>query len=280
MMSNIKQIQIHGHRGARGLFPENTLTAFIEAVKLGVRTLEMDVVISKDLKVVVSHEEWMNEIFCLQPNGKDIIINSKEKYNLYKMSYAEIALFNCGSKGNPDFPNQKNIPEHKPLLSEVINAVETYTKTNHLPEVTYNIEIKSEFAGDNIFHPEPSAFVKLVLNELELHPINNQFILQSFDVRILQEIKKHKSDVVIGLLIENKDSLHTNLERLGFIPNMYNPEFPLVTIELIKELHQKNIQIIPWTVNEVSDMKSLINMGVDGLITDYPNRAIELIKSV
>ena len=84
MISDIKHFQIHGHRGARGLFPENTITAFIEAVKLGVRTLEMDVVISKDLKVVVSHEEWMNEVFCLQPNGKDIEINSKEKYNLYK----------------------------------------------------------------------------------------------------------------------------------------------------------------------------------------------------
>lgn len=280
MMSNIKHIQIHGHRGARGLFPENTLTAFIEAVKLGVRTLEMDVVISKDMKVVVSHEEWMNEAFCLQPNGKDIEINSKEKYNLYKMSYAEIALYDCGSKRNPDFPNQKNSPEHKPLLSEVINAIETYTKTNHLTVVTYNIEIKSELAGDNIFHPEPSTFVKLVLNELETHPINNRFILQSFDVRILQEIKKNKSEILIGLLIENNDNFQTNLDRLGFIPNMYNPEFPLVTVELIKKLHQKNIKIIPWTVNEVSDMKRLITMGVDGLITDYPNRAIELIKSV
>ncbi len=280
MSPNLKQVQIHGHRGARGLFPENTITAFIEAVKLGVRTLEMDVVISKDLKVVVSHEEWLNEIFCLQPNGNAIEINSKEKYNLYNMPYAEIALYDCGSKGNPDFPNQKNSPEHKPLLSEVINAVETFTKTNNLPEVTYNIEIKSELAGDNIFHPIPSAFVQLVLNELGTHPFNNRFILQSFDVRILQEIKKHKSDVVIGLLVENKDELQLNLKRLGFIPNMYNPEFTLVTSELVTELHNKNIQIIPWTVNEITDMKQLITMGVDGIITDYPNRAIELMKSV
>jgi glycerophosphoryl diester phosphodiesterase len=279
-MSILKQVQIHGHRGARGLFPENTITAFIEAVKLGVRTLEMDVVVSKDLKVVVSHEEWMNEAFCLQPNGNVIELNSKEKYNLYKMNYGEIASYDCGSKVNPEFPFQKNSPEHKPLLSDVINTVESYTKNNNLPEVTYNIEIKSELFGDHIFHPEPSVFVQLVLNELELHPINNRFILQSFDVRILQEIKKIKSDIVIGLLVENYDSLQTNLKRLGFIPNMYNPEFPLVTPELIKELHHKNIQIIPWTVNEITDMKNLITMGVDGIITDYPNRAIELIKSV
>lgn len=279
-MPLLKHIQIHGHRGARGLFPENTITAFIEAVKLGVRTLEMDVVISKDLKVVVSHEEWMNEVFCLQPNGNDIELNSKQKYNLYQMPYSKIALYDCGSKANPEFPNQKNKPEHKPLLSEVINAVESYTKNNHLPGVIYNIEIKSELEGDNIFHPTPSVFVKLVLNELDFHPIDNRYILQSFDVRILQEIKKLKSDIVIGLLVENKDSLQTNLEKLGFIPNMYNPEFPLVTPELIKELRHKNVQIIPWTVNEISDMKTLIAMGVDGIITDYPDIAIELLKSV
>lgn len=279
-MSNFKQLQIHGHRGARGLFPENTITAFIEAVKLGVTTLEMDVVISADSKVVVSHEEWMNEAFCLQPNGNEIEINSKEKYNLYKMPYSEIALYDCGSKNNSEFPFQKNCPEHKPLLSEVINAIETYIKNNNLPNVTYNIEIKSELGGDSIFHPKPLVFVQLVLNELELHPINNRFILQSFDVRILQEIKSLKSDITIGLLIENFDEPQLNLERLGFIPNMYNPEFPLVTSELIKELHHKNILIIPWTVNELTDMKRLILMGVDGIITDYPDRAIELIKSL
>jgi len=279
MISNLKQVQIHGHRGARGLFPENTITAFIEAIKLGVKTLEMDVVVSKDLKVVVSHEEWMNEAFCIQPNGNDIESNSKEKYNLYKMPYAEIALYDCGSKKNKEFPNQKNSPEHKPLLSEVINTIETHNKTNRLPEVTYNIEIKSELAGDDIFHPKPSVFVPLVLNELEKLSISNRFILQSFDVRILQEIKKLHSTILIGFLIENNDSLKLNLERLGFIPNMYNPEFPLVNHELIKELHYKNIQIIPWTVNKVSDMKRLISMGVDGLITDYPDRAIKLITS-
>lgn len=277
-MSNFKHFQIHGHRGARGLFPENTITAFIEAVKLGVRTLEMDVVISKDLKVVVSHEEWMNEVFCLQPDGTQIEINSKKKYNLYKMTYHEIALYDCGSKRNPEFPNQKNSSECKPLLSDVINAVEIYTKTNHLPKIIYNIEIKSEVAGDTIFHPQPSVFVQLVLDELKKHHLNNRIILQSFDVRILQEIKKLNSDITIGLLVENKDSLQTNIERLGFIPNMYNPEFPLVTIELIKELHHKNVQIIPWTVNEITDMNRLISMGVDGLITDYPDRAIELVK--
>ena len=87
-----KKIDIQGHRGARGLFPENTITSFIEAIKLGVDTLEMDVVISKDSQIVVSHEAWMNDAFCNRPDGKEVEANSKEKYNLYKMTYAEIAL--------------------------------------------------------------------------------------------------------------------------------------------------------------------------------------------
>jgi glycerophosphoryl diester phosphodiesterase len=167
-ITNLNQFQIHGHRGARGLFPENTLTGFIETVKLGVKTLEMDVVISKDLKVVVSHEEWMNEAFCSQPNGNVIEKNSKEKYNLYKMTYDDIALFDCGSKGNAEFPLQQKISGHKPLLSDVISTIDTFTKKNNLPDIIYNIEIKSEPSGDTIFHPEPFTFVQLVLNELQI----------------------------------------------------------------------------------------------------------------
>ncbi len=279
-ITNSNQFQIHGHRGARGLFPENTITGFIETVKLGIRTLEMDVVISKDLKVVVSHEEWMNEIFCSQPNGDVIENKSREKYNLYKMTYDEIALYDCGSKGNPEFPLQHKIAEHKPLLSNVIKTVDNFTKKNNLTSVIYNIEIKSEPARDTIFNPEPHTFVQLVINELQTLNINNRFFIQSFDIRILKEIKKFKPDIKIGLLVENSESLHTNINRLGFIPYMYNPEFILVTDELIQELHHQNILVIPWTVNKIADMKRLILMGVDGIISDYPNRVIELMKPV
>ena len=105
-MPKTKSIDIQGHRGARGLFPENTVTGFIEAIKLGVNTLEMDVIISKDNQVVVSHEPWMNEAFCTKKDGGEIEKNSKEKYNLYKMTYAEILEFDCGKK-----QKMKNIKE-------------------------------------------------------------------------------------------------------------------------------------------------------------------------
>lgn len=273
-----RKLNIQGHRGARGLFPENTIISFIEALKYGVSALEMDVVISKDLKVVVSHEPWMSDTFCTQPNGVAVEKNSKEKYNLYKMTYDEIKAFNCGIRKNPDFPLQQTMSAIKPLLSDVITAIETYIKNNNLPSVIYNIEIKSEVPEYNLFQPEPNQFVSLVHHELKKHNIQNRVILQSFDPAILKEIKKQDVKVLIGLLIENTNNFKTNLDLLDFTPDMYNPEYILVTNELIQELHQLNIQIVPWTVNELSDMKRLINMGVDGIITDYPDRAKDLIE--
>lgn len=269
---------VQGHRGARGLYPENTVTGFLEAVKLGVSVLEMDVVISQDLKVVVSHEPWMNEVICTKPDGSEIEKNSKEKYNLYKMLYPEITTYDCGKRGNPEFPSQKKIAEHKPLLSEVISKTETYCKENNLERPIYNVEIKSEPEGENIFHPLPNKFIQIVYNEIKhLNALTNVMI-QSFDVRILQEIHKLDENLKVGLLIENENSLEKNLGLLGFLPDWYNPYFPLITNELVKELHKRNIKIAAWTVNEIPEMKRLISMGVDNIITDYPNRALELTK--
>jgi glycerophosphoryl diester phosphodiesterase len=275
-----KKIDIQGHRGARGLFPENTITSFIEAVKLGVDTLEMDVVISKDSHVVVSHEAWMNDIFCTRPDGKAVERNSKDKYNLYKMTYTEITKYDCGIRGDKGFPSQKKITEHKPLLSEVIKHVEAFVKEQKLHSVKYNIEIKSEEGEDNIFNPEPKTFVKLVYNEIVKHKIIERTNLQSFDVRILQEIKKKDSTIQIALLVENEDGLEINLQRLGFIPNTYSPDFYLVNDALIKQVHAKKMKLIPWTVNEITDIKKMITLGVDGIISDYPDRAVKTIKNL
>jgi glycerophosphoryl diester phosphodiesterase len=273
-----KQIDIQGHRGARGLFPENTITAFIEAVKLGVTTLEMDVVISKDLKVVVSHEAWMNEAFCSKPDGNIVENNSGEKYNLYKMPYEEIVKYDCGKRGNKEFPFQKAIPEHKPLLSEVITNVESFVNKNNLSAVFYNIELKSESGKDGVFNPDPKTFVELVFNEIKKQNITDCTNLQSFDVRILQEIKTKYPVIKLALLVENEDGLEINLKRLGFFPDIYSPDFNLVNDTLVKNLIQHKIRLIPWTVNDITDMKKMLEMGVDGIITDYPDRAINLVK--
>lgn len=271
-------IEIHGHRGARGLFPENTLTSFIAAVKSGVDFLEMDVVISKDEKIVVSHEPWMNPDFCIRPDGKEIEGNSRRNYNLYKMNYSEIANYDCGKKGNKEFPSQKAISEHKPLLSDVIEKVDTFIKKNHLSPIRYNIEIKSEAQDDGIFNPGPQLFVNLVYAEIKKLNIQSRIIIQSFDVRILQELKKKDASLPISLLVENTFGMETNFKHLGFDPDIYAPEFHLIDEQLVPALRSRNIKLITWTVNEIADMKKMIEMGVKGIITDYPDRLKKLLE--
>lgn len=279
-MSNKKTISVQGHRGARGWFPENTITSFIGAIEFGVDTIEMDVVISKDMQVVVSHEAWMNEAFCSLPTGEKIEANSKYKYNLFKMPYSEIVKYDCGVRGNKEFPSQKKIAEHKPLLTEVIEKVELYTKEKKLSPIKYNIEIKTEEQEGTLFNPEPNVFVELVYNEIERHKVIERTNLQSFDVRILQEIKKKYPNIEMALLVENNLSLEDNLKCLGFVPNIYSPDFCLVSSELVSKVHDYNMKLIPWTVNEPNDINRMLQFGVNGIISDYPDRVIELIKKM
>lgn len=265
---------IIGHRGARGLYPENTLSSFIEAVNLGVDAIELDVVISKDLQVVVSHEAWMHKDFCSTPDGFPVPSKTRHKYNLFKMNYEEIRQFDCGKRGNAGFPQQKPTPEHKPLLSEVFQKVNAYTQHHNLAKARFLIEIKSEPDADGVFNPEPEQFVELVYAEINAAGMINRVSIQSFDPRILDEMRKLDSTLEMAFLVENSEPLEYNLELIDFLPKTYSPDFRLVTPSLVEEVHNMNMQLVPWTVNETSDMERLLAMGVDGLITDYPDRAL------
>lgn len=269
-----KKVEIHGHRGFRGLYPENTITAFKEAVKIGVDAIELDVVISKDSQVVVSHEPWFNHKICSEPNGERV--KTRKQHNLYKLDYKEIRKYDCGKRGHKDFPDQKAIPEYKPLLSEVIDSIEAYCKENKLPPVQYNIEIKSSKLGDRKYHPSPKKLAVLVSNVLDKYKIKDRFLIQSFDVRSLQAIHLLEPEIRIGLLVFNAGSVKHNINKLGFTPYMYNPALKLVKAKTVRQAHEKGAKVIIWTVNSEKDMKKLIKLGVDGLITDYPNVAKKL----
>ncbi len=268
---------IEGHRGCRGLYPENTITAFIEATKIGVNTLEMDVVVSKDGQLVVSHEPWLSALFCYTADGQAIEEN-KEKYNIYQLTYEEVKQFDCGINGNPKFSEQKKMSEHKPLLRDVIDAVEKYIFENKLKPVYYNIETKSTPDGDNKFHPTPDVFAQMLYDVLKEKNILPRSIIQSFDPRTLQVVHKIDATVKLALLTGDANTFEKNLEQLYFTPTIYSPLYLLVNKKLIKKCHAKGIQIIPWTVNEEKQMLKLKAMGVDGLITDYPNRAVKVLR--
>ena len=186
--SKIGDFDLQGHRGARGLFPENSLEGFVAAVDLMVNTIELDVVVSKDKQIVVSHEPWISSVICWGLDDKPV--PAGKSLNIYAMNYSEVTNYNCGSEPHPDFPLQAKISTFKPLLSEVINEVESNVASLELPAVRYNIEIKSTPEGDDVYHPKPSEFCQLVLSEIRKLGVAKRCIIQSFDVRALQEMKQ------------------------------------------------------------------------------------------
>lgn len=264
---------VQGHRGARGLLPENTLPAFLKALELGVTTLEMDVVITRDDQVVVSHEPWMSGTFCSLPSGEPVPVAQEQQYNLYTMTWPEVQAFDCGRRGHPRFPRQQPMQVHKPLLREVIAAAEAWTQMHGRPPVQYNIETKSMPEGDGLFHPVPALFSRLLYDVLADTGIRDRAIVQSFDVRTLQAMRQWDPSLRLALLVarEQNRGLTAHLDALGFTPTIYSPDYRLVDAALVEAVHQAGMHLIPWTVNTLEDMLHLKALGVDGLITDYPN---------
>jgi glycerophosphoryl diester phosphodiesterase len=267
-----------GHRGARGLMPENSIPAMMKALELGITTLEMDCHVTKDGKVVMTHDPHINPLYARTPDGKDITKEESQNYAIYQMDYDQVRQFEMGTKFYDTYPNQQKVKTYIPLLSELIDSVQNHIKANNLPQVFYNIETKSVANGDNTIHPEPAVFVKKLVEVLEDKKITDWVIVQSFDPRTLQVLHQQYPHIRASLLVSNKDSFEENIDRLGFTPVVYSPNYKLVTPELIAKAHAKNIKVIPWTVNTAEDIARLKAMGVDGIISDYPNLFKEVQK--
>ena len=281
-------IDLQGHRGARGLAPENTIPAFRRALEIGVTTLEMDVAISGDGKVVVSHEPWMAHEICSLPSGEPVPEDEEREHNLYRMPYAEIEQYDCGRRRHPDFPRQETQPAVKPLLRDVIATAETYVADHDRPLVFYNVEIKSQPDGDETFHPPPETFARRVLDVVHERGVASRTTIQSFDPRALRATNRLRAErnaeeaVRLALLVGRgaDGSLPDYLEQLGFVPTVYSPGHRSVDAPLLRTAHERGLQVVPWTVNERKAMRRLIRLGVDGLITDYPDVGRAVLKAM
>ncbi len=268
-----KEIDIQGHRGCRGLLPENSLPAFEKAIDLGVNTLELDIAITKDNEVVVSHEPFMSRNICYNPKGQDILESMDKQYNLYHITHEEIKAFDCGTKFHPDYPNQEKLKTYKPLLSEVFELAKSKNS-----DVRFNIEIKSKPEYYGVYTPQPEAYVKIVLDEINGHNMSDRLNLQSFDVKILEEIKKQSSKIKVALLVDEDETIKQKLEMLSYKPEIISPYFKLLTAQSIRDYQSQGFQIIPWTINTEDDMRQMILWKVDGIITDYPDRLIQMLN--
>ncbi len=276
-MKRRKTPVIVGHRGSRGLEPENTLKAFQKALQLGARGLEMDLFITKDGEVVVTHDATISPDLCIRKNSQPNPEQDRQRLRIYDLLLEEIKPYDCGSEPNPDFPEQENSEAHIPLLSEVVRQASNFGGAGEEP-VQLFIEFKSDIATDGINHPAPQFFVRHTLEVLEKQNALDHTILLSFDKRCLQEARRQQPEIQIGMSFEHPAELEEELDQLGFLPNVLCPLHRELNNELLGFAQKNGLAVVPWTVNEEEDIRRMINLGVDGLITDYPNRVRNLIE--
>lgn len=271
-MNAIKTIEVQGHRGCRGNLPENTLPAFEAAVNMGVDVLEMDVAVTKDNVLVISHDPHISPEICLNADGSKI----ENAPLIHDLTLEEVKSFDCGSIRHPRFIKQTPIPGTKiPTLAEVFAQVRD-SRAPNAKNIRFNIETK-------IFkeHPEytvgPDEFSELVVKAFQESGFKDRITLQSFDPRTLVKAKSLDPSIQTVMLIEDGT---LDMAALGKMVEAYaiSPDFTLLSKELVGQLHEQGFKVIPWTINSPHDWESIIAMDVDGIITDYPQALLEFLE--
>ena len=267
----VERLEIQGHRGARGLLPENTIPGFVLALREGADVLEMDLCISADGQVIVSHEPWMNHEMCRTPEGRDITAEEARSFNLRAMTAGQIADFDCGLRPHPRFPDQQHLPAHKPTLAEVVQVIETVPLLDGAP-VRYNLEIKHKPEYEPQFCPDAATFARLVIAEVQRLGIGERTCIQSFSSAALEAVHEQAPDWTTAWLVDSDGPVEAQLDKLSFRPDIYSPNWKRINADDVHALQSQGIRVIPWTVNEGADLFAVMQMGVDGIITDYPDR--------
>lgn len=272
-------VDVQAHRGGAGLFPENTLSAMKNAIDLGVNTLEMDLQISKDGFVVVSHDRYFHSRYAIRPDGSLVEAKDAKEY-LYTMPYDSIAKYEVGMRPSSVWPGMKNLPEKKPLASELIDLVEKYTAEKGFTPMRYNIEIKSSSGkGEGKNWPEYKEFVDKCVELLLSKNLGDRLVIQSFDVRALNYMNKKYPSLVLSYLTDEEDKdWDVFMGKLDFTPIWLSPNYKVVDEAMVKKCHEKGIKIVPWTCDAPEDMRKLIDMGVDALISNYPDRLLKITR--
>lgn len=256
-------VSFFGHRGCRGLYPENTIVGFKKAIELGVDGIEWDVVVNKDKQLVISHDQFFEREFCLMPDGSEI--SDEKATNIYQMSQSQIEQFDCGSKVHKRFPEQQKVKETKPLLQTVFDSID-------FSQTTILFEIKSNKDLEGVFQPAPAEYVSIILNEVKDFKYKENIIFMSFDARILEELNLKAPNFRLVYLTESPLRATPNfIADFSFKPYAIGIFYPMISKTNVKTLKKLGIKTFAWTVNDPKISKKLIGKGVDGIITDYPN---------
>ena len=293
ILSKPNYIKIYGHRGARGVLPENTLESFKYLFENNIHAYETDILISKDFIPVITHD------FRLDPSyTKDINDNwiEDENIKIIDLTYDQILQFDVGtlnklSKYGRKFINQKSLQNQKiPKLSELLKL----TSDNIVEDLLINLEIKSTPIEKNLT-PEPDEMVKIIIDEVSRSNLEDRIIYSSFDWRVLREIKERDSKIPRAYLTSGaRGKIYDKSPWLDFTPlhngvelpelikalggSAWHPNYKDVNKELVQISHDKGLPVNVWTVNRESDMLRMIDYGVDGIMTDYPLKLKELCE--
>ena len=255
------RILVHGHRGARAIYPENTVPAFEYAIKIGADVLEMDVAVTKDNVLVISHDPHINPEICKGPHPGVAI---------HKLTLAELREYDCGVLKNPHFPRQQPVPGTRiPTLDEVLSL----SRGNN---VQFNIETKS-FPDHPELTPRPDVFARMLLDVIRKHQLDSRVIVQSFDFRTLHATKRLAPNIRLSALWEGDARPFVDIAHAGEA-GIISPLFKLVTPQQVKSAHDAKIQVVPWTADTPADWQMLIDAGVDAIITDDPAALIAYMK--
>ena len=255
-------ILVHGHRGARALRPENTLPAFEYAISVGADFLEMDVAVTRDDVLVVSHDPVLNPEICVSPGGPKVI---------RQLTLEELRRWDCGGLRHPNFPRQQVTPGTRiPTLDEVLALA---------PRGTFGFNIETKISADHPeFTPAPERFAALLAAVIHRRRLASRVVVQSFDFRTLFAMKKLAPEIRLSALYEDGDRDFVSVAREAGGVQIVSPEHVLVTPEKVRAAHTAGIQIFPWTANVPAEWDRLTRAGVDGIITDDPAALIAYLR--
>jgi glycerophosphoryl diester phosphodiesterase len=272
-------VDLEGHRGARGKRPENTIPAFVYCMEQGMTTLELDTHVTKDKDLIIHHDDTLNGTICQDAQG-----NPAAKIPVKTLTVAELKTYDCGARKNGEFPEQEPVKGTRlSTLKELFDFVKAYEKEHNIAvPFMFNIEIKLE---ENATIEEILQAARIMVKTVEDAGMTDRVLIQSFVMDAIQEVKKLNPAMKTSALFQptypqgfmltigqpsNSDDIIAKAVGVG--ADVISPYYLYCTSDFMKKSHEKKLQVIPWTVNEPDVMARLLKCGVDGMISDYPDR--------